>query len=271
MEEVPKPEELIKIDYQTPPKSWMDSKPEFREGTYCHAAAPKWLEAVDYPYAREWSATHDDWNLPENWKEIILNGMKDRLDRFRSFRLFMDICVRCGACADKCHYFIGTGDPKNMPVLRAELLRSVYRKHNTVAGKVFGKLAGARELTEDVLKEWFYYLYQCTECRRCSLFCPYGIDMAELTILGRELLSMVGINTEWEMASVGSCYTRGNHIGAPPHAFKDIVEFLSDECEEMTGIRPNPSFNRKGAEILFVAPSGDYFADPGTYTFMGYL
>jgi Fe-S oxidoreductase len=271
MEEVPKPEELIKIDYQLPSQTWMDSKPEFRAGTYCTAAAPKWLEAVDYPYAREWSVTADDWNLPENWKEIILDGMKDRLDRFRSFRLFMDICVRCGACADKCHYFIGTGDPKNMPVLRAELLRSVYRKHETVAGKVFGKMAGARELTEDVLKEWFYYFYQCTECRRCSLFCPYGIDMAELTILGRELLSMVGINTEWEMASVGSCYTRGNHIGAPPHAFKDIVEFLCDECEEVAGIRPNPTYNRKGAELLFVAPSGDYFADPGTYTFMGYL
>ena len=39
----------------------------------------------------------------------------------------MDICVRCGACADKCHFYLGSGDPKNMPVLRAELLRSVYR------------------------------------------------------------------------------------------------------------------------------------------------
>ena len=38
-------------------------------------------------------------------------------------------CVRCGACADKCHFFLGSGDPKNMPVLRAELLRSVYRKY----------------------------------------------------------------------------------------------------------------------------------------------
>ena len=29
--------------------------------------------------------------------------------KYRSFRLFMDICVRCGACADKCHFFIGVG------------------------------------------------------------------------------------------------------------------------------------------------------------------
>ena len=271
MANVPKPEDLIKIDYRPPAKPWMDTKPDFRKGTYCNAANPKWLEVVDYPYAREWSVTDDDWKLPENWKQIILDGMEDRLNRFRSFRLFMDICVRCGACSDKCHFFIGTGDPKNMPVLRAELLRSVYRKHFTLPGKVLGKFAGARDLTEEVLKEWFYYLHQCTECRRCSLFCPYGIDMAELTILGRELLSSVGINTEWAMASIASCYERGNHIGAPPHAFKDMVDFFCDECEDLTGIRPNPGFNRKGAEILFVAPSGDYFADPGTYTFMGYL
>jgi len=271
MSEVPKPEELMKIDYRPPAKPWMDSKPEFRPGSFCNAASPKWLDVIDYPYPREWSVTDDDWKLPENWKDIILEGMRDRLDRFRSFRLFLDICVRCGACSDKCHFFIGTGDPKNMPVLRAELLRSVYRKYNTMPGRLLGRLAGARELTEEVLKEWFYYLYQCTECRRCSLYCPYGIDMAELTILGRELLSSVGINTEWSLASVASCYEKGNHIGAPPHAYYDMIDFFCDECEEVTGIRPNPSFNRKGAEILFIAPSGDYFADPGTYTFMGYL
>jgi len=271
MAKVPKPEELIKIEHKPPAKPWMETKPEFKPGRFCNAASPKWLEMIDYPYPRVWSVTDEDWKLPKNWKDIVLEGMHDRLNRFRSMRLFMDICVRCGACADKCHYFIGSGDPKNMPVLRAELMRSVYRRYHTISGKLLGKLAGARELTYDVIKEWFYYFYQCTECRRCSLFCPYGIDMAELTILGRELLSSIGINTEWAMASVGSCYTKGNHIGAPPHAYKDMIEFFCDECEEITGIRPHPTFMRKGAEILFIAPSGDYFADPGTYTYMGYL
>jgi Fe-S oxidoreductase len=50
----------------------------------------------------------------------------------------MDSCVRCGACSDKCHFFIGGGDPKNMPVLRAELLRSVYRNDITALAKVLG-------------------------------------------------------------------------------------------------------------------------------------
>jgi len=272
MADTPKPEETAKIDHKPPLfQGWMDTPTEIRPGIYCYGANPKNLEYVDMPNPREWSPLDDDWKLPENWKEIIHEGLKDRLDKFRSFKLFMDICVRCGACADKCHFFIGSGDPKNMPVMRAELLRSVYRKEFTIGGKILGKFAGARDLTEDVLKEWWYYLYQCTECRRCSVFCPYGIDMAELTIMGRELTNLLGLNTDWIAAPVANCYRTGNHLGIQPHAYKDMLEFFTDEIEDITGIRMEQDFNRKGAEILFITPSGDVFADPGTYTCMGYM
>ncbi len=272
MADTPKPDELAKIDH-TPPvfRGWMDTQPEIRPGIACYGSKAKDLKYVDMPNPRDWSPFDDDWKLPENWEETIHEGFKDRLDRFRSFKLFMDICVRCGACADKCHFFIGSGDPKNMPVMRAELLRSVYRKKFTVGGKLLGKLAGARELTEDTLKELWYYLYQCTECRRCSLFCPYGIDMAEITIMGRELTNLVGLNIDWIAAPVANCYRTGNHLGIQPHAYKDMLDFFTDEIEDITGLRMEQDLNRKGAEILFITPSGDVFADPGTFTCMGYM
>ncbi len=272
MADTPKPDELSKVDH-TPPlfKGWMDTPVDIKPGIYCYGSKPKDLEYVDFPNPRDWSPAEEDWKLPENWQEIVHEGFKDRLDRFRSVKLFMDICVRCGACADKCHFFIGSGDPKNMPVLRAELIRSVYRKNFTTGGKLLGRFAGARDLDEDVLKEWWYYLYQCTECRRCSLFCPYGIDTAEVTIFGRELTNLLGLNTDWIAAPVANCYRTGNHLGIQPHAYKDMLEFFTDEIEDITGIRMEPDYNRKGAEILFITPSGDVFADPGTFTCMGYL
>ncbi|MFZ0448890.1 MAG: (Fe-S)-binding protein [Desulfatiglandaceae bacterium] len=252
-------------------KGWMDTPVDIKKGIACYGAKGKDLAAVGFPNARDWDPLEEDWKLPENWQDIVHEGFKDRLGKFRSLKLFMDICVRCGACADKCHFFIGSGDPKNMPVMRAELIRSVYRKKFTTGGKLLGKLAGARDLTEDVLKEWWYYLYQCTECRRCSLFCPYGIDTAEVTMMGRELTNLLGLNTGWISAPVANCNRTGNHLGIQPHAFKDMLEFFVDEIEEVSGIKVEPSFNRKGAEILFITPSGDVFADPGTYTCMGYL
>jgi Fe-S oxidoreductase len=268
---VPKPEELTKIRLQPPSRSWMDTPVQFKPGTWCYAAPAKNLKALDMPNPREWQAADADWKLPPNWKKIILNGFKERVEKFRSFRLFLDICVRCGACADKCHFYIGSGDPKNMPVLRAELLRSVYRRYFSNSGKVLGRLAGARDLTEDVLKEWFYYFYQCTECRRCSVFCPYGIDQAEITMLGRELLSLVGCNIHWAMEPAANCFRTGNHLGIQPHGVKDMLDFIAQDIEDRTGVHIDIPLNKKGADILFVAPSADYFADPGTYTCMGYL
>jgi Fe-S oxidoreductase len=267
------PEQLVQIDYKPPKRDWMDPSVDFeaRRGTWSYPAAAKNLKYLGFPNAREWSPTDADWKLPENWEEIIREGFRERLGKYRSLQLFMDVCVRCGACADKCHFFIGSGDPKNMPVLRAELLRSIYRNDFTTVGKLLGKAAGARKLTVDVLKEWYYYFYQCTECRRCSVFCPYGIDTAEVTMIARELLNLVGLNINWVMEPVANCHRTGNHLGIQPHTFKDNVDFLCDELEDITGIRVNPSINRKGAEILFVMPSADYFADPGIYTFMGYL
>jgi Fe-S oxidoreductase len=271
-EKIMKPEDMAKVSH-TPPLlgGWMHRPVDIKSGIYCYPAKPASLEYVGFPHAREWSPAEEDWKLPPNWKEIILEGLRERLERFRSLKLFMDICVRCGACSDKCHFFVGGGDPRNMPVLRAELLRSVYRKEFTTAGKIMGEIAGARELTVDVLKEWWYYFFQCTECRRCSLFCPYGIDTAEITIIARELLNLLGLNIDWIATPVANCYRTGNHLGIQPHAYRDMIDFFLDDIEEITGVRPEPTFNRKGAEILFITPSGDVFADPGTYTCMGYL
>lgn len=266
-----KPEEVARIDYATAKKGWMGQRVEFKKGTFCYSGGLKHNQYLGLPNPREWQPTDEDWKLPDNWKEIILEGMKDRLSKFRSFRLFMDICVRCGACADKCHYYIGSGDPKNMPVLRAELLRSVYRRYFTLGGRMFGRLAGARELTTEVLKEWFYYFYQCSECRRCSVFCPYGIDTCEITMIARELLNLVGCTINWVIEPASKCFRIGNHLGIEPHAFKDNIEFAAEEASEITGIKIEPSINRKGAEVLFVSPSADYFGSLHYYTLLGYL
>jgi len=264
-------EDLLKIDYRPPTTDWMDTPVDLRPGSYIYPGKAKNLKILDLPNPRDWAVTDDDWKLPENWKQIVLEGMAERLGKYRTFKIFMDCCVRCGACSDKCHFFIGGGDPKNMPGLRAELLRSIYRKDFTALGKVLGKLGGARELTIDVIKEWSYYFFQCTECRRCSVFCPFGIDTAEITMIGRELLGLLGIYVNWVIEPVANCFRYGNHLAIQPHGFMDTMEFMVDDIEEVTGVRVDLPVNKKGAEVLLVVPSGDFVADPGTYTCMGYM
>jgi len=73
----------------------------------------------------------------ENWQQVAIEKMAETTSKYRSVQVFLDACVKCGACTDKCHYYLGTADPKNMPVARQDLFRSVYRRHFTFAGKYF--------------------------------------------------------------------------------------------------------------------------------------
>jgi Fe-S oxidoreductase len=260
-----------RVDHRPPRTPWTKTPVAFHSGSFLYPAKAKNTAYLGLPHARQWAPEDEDWQLPPDWQQIIRRGMKERLEKYRSFKIFMDVCVRCGACADKCHFFIGGGDPKNMPVLRAELLRSIYRNDFTLAGRLLGRFAGGRKLSADVIKEWFAYFHQCTECRRCSVFCPFGVDTAEITMMGRELLQLLGLTVNWITEPAANCFRTGNHLGIQPHGVKDSLEFLADEIEELTGVRVAIPINKKGAEILFVAPSGDLLADPGTYTCMGYL
>ena len=90
-------------------------------------------------------------------------------------------------------------------------------------------------------------------------------------MIGRELLNLVGLNINWVIEPAANCFQTGNHLGIPPHGLMDMWEFMLDDIEDITGVKIELPVNKKGAEILFVTPSGDYFADPGTYTCMGYM
>jgi Fe-S oxidoreductase len=173
--------------------------------------------------------------LVDGWEQKAVAKMGELLGKYRSLRVYMDACVHCGACTDKCHYFIGTGDPKNMPVARQDLMRSVYRRYYTLPGKLFPKLVGARDMTKDVLDDWFRYYNQCSECRRCSVFCPYGIDTAEVTMAAKEIMHSVGLGHKYVNEIIGKVHKIGNNLGLPGPALENTLEGLEEDVLEDTG------------------------------------
>jgi Fe-S oxidoreductase len=208
--------------------------------------------------------------LSDGWEQRAIGHMGSLLGKYRSLKVFMDSCVHCGACADKCHYFIGTQDPKNMPVARQELMRSVYRRYFTLPGKFFPRLVGARDLTRDVLDEWYTYYNQCSECRRCSVFCPYGIDTAEVTMAAKEILDAVGYGQKYTNEIIGKVHKIGNNLGLPGPALADTLEGLEEDTKEDTGVDVRFPLDEQGAEVLLVTPSADFFAEPHVDSLIGY-
>jgi Fe-S oxidoreductase len=206
--------------------------------------------------------------MPRDWKATALRKLDELCRQRRSLRVSLDLCVRCGACADKCQFFLGTGDPNNMPMARAELLRKVYRRYFTTGGKLAGRLVGAEELTEEVLGQWYTYFYQCSECRRCAVFCPFGIDTTEITSAAREVMASVGVATKYVTEVIKKAHEIGNNMGIPEAAWRDSCQFLEEEMKEETGADIRIPVNQEGAEVLLVPPSADLFAN--TDTMIGY-
>ena len=224
-----------------------------------YVATDKMQQAIGFPG-----------ELADDWQEKALGKMGELLGKYRSLKVYMDSCVHCGACADKCHYFIGTQDPLNMPVARQDLMRSVYRRHFTVAGKLFPKLVGARELTKGVLDQWYTYYNQCSECRRCSVFCPYGIDTAEITMAAKEIMDSVGYGQKYSNEIIGKVHRIGNNLGLPGPALANTLEGLEEDVKEETGADVRFPLDEKGAEVLLVTPSADFFAEPHVDSLIGY-
>jgi Fe-S oxidoreductase len=254
---------VAKPDIQTPELKEYVEIPALKEGAMAHSspfvAKPDHQEALGFPG-----------ELVDNWEEVAINKMGDLLDKYRSFKVFLDICVHCGACTDKCHYFLGTEDPKNMPVARQELLRSVYRRYFTFAGKHFPKLVGARDISKEILDEWHSYYHQCSECRRCSVFCPYGIDTAEITMGARDILDAVGYGQKYSNEIIGKVHKIGNNLGLPGPALEATLEDFADEIQEDTGVPVRIPLDEKGADVLLITPSADFFAEPHIDGLMGY-
>ncbi len=253
----------LKVEFDIPVITNYPKTPSINVGSMAHSkpfvAKPDFQEALGFPG-----------ELVEDWHDKAIGKMGELLGKNRALQVFMDSCVKCGACTDKCHYFLGTADPKNMPVARQDLMRKVYRRHFTFAGKYFPKLVGAEDLTEQVLDDWYKYYHQCSECRRCSVYCPYGIDTAEVTMAGREILASVGVGQKYSNEIIGKVFKIGNNLGLPEPALVDTLEGLEEEIKEETDVDVRLPLDIKGSDVLLVTPSADFFAEPHVDGLIGY-
>jgi Fe-S oxidoreductase len=250
-------------DFETPELKEIPIIPHIKDGSMAHSkpfvAKAEYQEPLGYPG-----------ELIDNWEQVAVEKLGELKGKYRSLQVFLDTCVKCGACTDKCHYYLGTSDPKNMPVARQDLLRKVYRRYYTFAGKYFPKLVGAVDMTKEVLDDWYSYFHQCSQCRRCSVYCPYGIDTAEISMAAREIMDAVGMGQKYCNEIIAKVFKIGNNLGLPEPALADTLEGLEEELEEDTGVPIKFPLDVKGADILLVTPSADFFAEPHVDGLIGY-
>jgi Fe-S oxidoreductase len=254
---------MVKAKFDTPVLRKYPEIPPIEIGSMAHsqpfAAKPELQQKIGFPG-----------ELVDNWEDVAVKKMGELVSKSRGLRVFLDTCVKCGACTDKCHYFLGTKDPNNMPVARQDLFRDIYRRYYTFAGKFFPWLVGAKDMTKDVLNQWYSYFHQCSQCRRCSVYCPYGIDTAEISMAAREIMDTVGVGQKYSNEIIGKAKTIGNNLGLPQPALLNTLEGLEEDIEEETGVKVRLPLDQKNSDILFITPSADFFAEPHVDGLIGY-
>jgi hypothetical protein len=86
----------------------------------------------------------------------------------------------------------------------------------------------------------------------------------------REILDSVGYGQKYANEIIGKVHRIGNNLGLPGPALNDTLEGLEEDVKDATGIDVRFPIDVKGAEVLLITPSADFFAEPHIDSLIGY-
>jgi len=175
------------------------------------------------------------------------------------------VSAKCARCSSSCQLYETTGDVRDIPCQRSELLLKVYRRYFTRSGLMKAKLFGGFTLTDAYLDQMAEEFYRCTACRRCKATCPIGIDHGLVTHLARWLLAEIEIIPKaLVVATREQLEGAGNTSAISVPGLKDTCEFLEEELEEEYGIAAKFPIDVEDAEYVFFPAVSDYLLEPET-------
>lgn len=136
----------------------------------------------------------------------------------------MDACTHCAMCTSHCSVAIAFRGIPNINILPSEKIGSIKA------------LASNRPLTEKEIRDLQEGVYLCTNCYRCTVVCPVGIDLQQVWNQVRELLLRRGI-PELSVLSPLSFYRGLMNAEAPSGDYEQPLtqarEAISSQCDLM--------------------------------------
>ena len=178
----------------------------------------------------------------ERVRRAMINFAKDIN---RTTATYMEACVHCGQCAEACHYYVQTGNPKYTPIWKLEVFKQAYKRESSPFGLFYRMFNLKKKVSIEQLEEWQELIYDsCTMCGRCSLMCPMGIDIATLVGLARHGMFKAGLVPHELHAVAERAEREGSPLGATAEVFVDRAEWMADEHETEVNI------DKEKADIL---------------------
>ena len=177
-------------------------------------------------------------------------------------------CVHCGMCTQACHYVLtNPDDPTYAPAYKADLIRKLFKRHFDWTGRVIPWWVGARSIyTDEELEELKDTVFgKCTNCRRCSINCPMGVDFATFNRMARGLLVSVGVMPEGVAVVSKDQWELGNQMGVLKEDYIETIEWMSEELEmEFEEKGPIIPIDKMDCEVVYSINPREVKYDPRT-------
>lgn len=196
----------------------------------------------------------------------VIDTMAKRLNRQLVGSLVA--CVHCGMCTDACHYVLANpGDPTYAPAYKADRVRKIFKRHFDWTGRVIPWWVGAKSVFTDAdldeLKDIVFG--KCTNCRRCSVNCPMGVDFAVLNRMARGLLVSVGVMPEGVAVVSKDQWEIGNQMGVLKEEYLETLEWMSEElCDELQDPNAAIPVDKEDAAVVYSINPREVKYDPRT-------
>jgi Fe-S oxidoreductase len=206
--------------------------------------------------------------MDEKTRDDLLKLFQSKLNE--AMRLYLETCTRCGVCTEACHVYASMGQTRYIAAYRHEIVRRIYKKYFKGRGKVWPSVGESKELTEMALQELYDAAYSCTGCRRCMVYCPFGIDTQTLMSIAKLLL--VGAHAEPEVLTMlaDTSIEKGKSLEFFKESFLTGIKNLEAEVVKKwkmeAGETPIP-VDVEGADLLYVALAGAHSIIPAAAIF----
>ncbi len=206
--------------------------------------------------------------MDEKTRDDLLKLFQSKLNE--AMRLYLETCTRCGVCTEACHAYASMGQVRYIAAYRHEIVRRIYKKYFKGRGKVWPSVGESKELTEMALQELYDAAYSCTGCRRCMVYCPFGIDTQMLMSIAKLLL--VGAHAEPDILTMlaDTSIEKGKSLELFKESFLMGIKNLESEVVKKwkmeAGETPIP-VDAEGADLLYVALAGAHSIIPAAAVF----
>ncbi|MGD9043026.1 MAG: (Fe-S)-binding protein [Desulfobacterales bacterium] len=206
--------------------------------------------------------------MDEKTRDDLLKLFQGKLNE--AMRFYLETCTRCGVCTEACHVHASMGQVKYIAAYRGEIVRRLYKKYFKGRGKVWPSVGEAKELSDMALDELYDAAYSCTGCRRCMVYCPFGIDTQMLMSIAKLLL--VGAESEPEILTLlaDTSIEKGKSIELFKENFMEGIKRLEADVVAKWKMEAGETaipVDVEGADLLYVALAGAHSIIPAAAIF----